>query len=246
MMSLTSSSTKYSTGKVSCILPTYNRAEFLKTTLRSLKEQTYKNLEIIVVDDGSEQNMQGLCDGKCDKFIRLKENSGSVSIPRAVGITHATGEYIAHIDDDIWMSPTKIETLVSSLESSPAKLCYGNMSIFKQGVQTGQSRVSNWDPTLPQGWGVDGSQFIYRADVYERVPLIFCRRGCDWNTAKSIREHFDIDFVHVDEEVSRYFWHDSNRSLREETKTLAIHPKKFEQYFLNPKNRFKINYEAVS
>ena len=223
---------KFEKDKISCVVPTYNRIEFLEQVLYNLRNiQTYKNLEIIVVDDGSKIPCKDLADKYADKYIRLQENSGSVSIPRAIGITHSTGEFIAHIDDDIFNCPDKFSKLHESIVDSDSKLVYGNMRIFKDGLEIPGSFIKDWNPLKPNGWGVDGSQFIYRADVYKKVPLVFTQRGCDWHTARQIKKYFSEDFIHIDYVVSYYTWHRSNRSLDDTTKSSVIYPSKFADYF---------------
>ena len=103
--------------KVSVIIPTYNRVEFLKLTLESVINQTYKLIEIIVVDDGSTNTETAdLCSNyKNIKYIKI-ENSGGPAQPRNIGIANATGMFLAFLDDDdIWL-PNKIEEQVQVLE----------------------------------------------------------------------------------------------------------------------------------
>ena len=105
--------------KVSVIIPTYNRIDYLKLTLNSVVNQTYKNIEIIVVDDGSPNiATEDLCKSfESIKYIKIK-NSGGPAQPRNVGIENASGEYIAFLDDDdLWVS-TKIEQQVKVLEAN--------------------------------------------------------------------------------------------------------------------------------
>ena len=96
---------------VSVIIPTYNRTDYLKITLNSVLSQTYKNIEIIVVDDGSEGDANKIL---CDSFsnviyIKIK-NSGGPARPRNTGIKAAKGELIGFTDDDdIWL-PQKLKT----------------------------------------------------------------------------------------------------------------------------------------
>lgn len=104
---------------VSVIIPTYNRTDFLKFTLQSVLNQTYKNFEIIVVDDGTLNNDNFLL---CQTFGKVKyikiENSGGPAKPRNVGIREAKGKYIAFVDDDdLWLS-TKLEKQVAILENN--------------------------------------------------------------------------------------------------------------------------------
>ena len=86
---------------VSVIIPTYNRTHFLKETLNSIVSQTYSNIEIIVVDDGTPgDDNEKLC-SEYNNLTYIKiNNSGGPASPRNVGISNSKGKYIAFVDDD--------------------------------------------------------------------------------------------------------------------------------------------------
>jgi glycosyltransferase involved in cell wall biosynthesis len=116
---------------VSVILPTYNRFRYLQNTINSVLSQTYKNIEIIVVDDCSSDEEYTLFDWKSQPltYIRLEQRSkdvvGNVSsgYVRNQGIEVSRGAYIAFCDDDdIWF-PEKIEAQLNALDASQCKLC---------------------------------------------------------------------------------------------------------------------------
>lgn len=103
---------------VSVIIPIYNVEQYLNQCVQSVVEQTYKNLEIILVDDGSPDQCGKMCDAyaKNDQRIKVihKENGG-LSEARNIGIDSATGEYIAFIDSDDFVMPDMIERLLDIL-----------------------------------------------------------------------------------------------------------------------------------
>jgi len=108
--------------KVSVIIATYNRAQYIEKAIGSVLCQSYKNVEIIVVDDGSTDNTKRILnpyieDGEI-KYIYQK-NAGSVRA-RDVGIKHSQGKYIAILDsDDIWCNQDKLKKQVEFLEKNP-------------------------------------------------------------------------------------------------------------------------------
>lgn len=117
--------------KVSVIIASYNRFSFLLNTIRSIKEQTYRNLEIIVINDCSTEKEYYEYDWNVNgvKIIHLQENSKSVcgfSCPggyqRNFGIKIATGKYIAFCDDDDTWFPKKIELQINAMKETGCKM----------------------------------------------------------------------------------------------------------------------------
>lgn len=104
--------------RISVIVPVYNIKEYLERCVRSICAQTYRNLEILLVDDGSTDGSGDLCErlAKEDERIRVfhKENGGSSSA-RNLGIKEATGEYIGFIDSDDYIEPDMYELLMDGI-----------------------------------------------------------------------------------------------------------------------------------
>ena len=110
-------------GKVSVIIPNFNKVKFIAESLNSLLSQTYSNWEAIVIDDGSTDNSNKIIQEFQQKEKRIKpyffskqKNGGSVY--RNFGLKKATGEYIIFFDSDDFMSPTCIEKRVKFMESN--------------------------------------------------------------------------------------------------------------------------------
>lgn len=104
---------------ISVIVPIYKVESYLDKCVGSIVNQTYKNLEIILVDDGSPDNCPVMCDGWAEKDNRIKvihKNNGGVSDARNLGIKVATGDYIAFVDSDDWLESCYYEVLVSITE----------------------------------------------------------------------------------------------------------------------------------
>ena len=94
---------------VSVIITTYNRPDFLKIAIDSVVNQTYDNIEILVIDDGSEVNYAETICTYYKKCKYLHKNNGGISSARNFGVENANGEYIAFLDDDDVFLPFKIE-----------------------------------------------------------------------------------------------------------------------------------------
>lgn len=106
--------------KFSVIVPIYNVEKFLVKCIDSLLEQTYKDFELILVDDGSPDNSPKICDEYAEKDNRIKvihkENGGLVSARKA-GANIATGEYIVCVDADDWVELNYLETFANVIDS---------------------------------------------------------------------------------------------------------------------------------
>ena len=120
--------------KISVIVPVYNVEYYLKKCIRSIVKQSYKNLEIILVDDGSSDKSGLICDvfAKKDKRIKVihKNNSG-VSDARNVGIDNATGYYITFVDSDDWVPKNYIEILYNAMVEKDSDICIGSLQFIK-------------------------------------------------------------------------------------------------------------------
>lgn len=92
--------------KVSVIVPVFNMSDYLQICVDSLTSQTYKNLEIILVDDGSTDNSGDICDSLASsdkRVIVIHQKNGGLSNSRNNGTNHATGDYIMYLDADDWL-----------------------------------------------------------------------------------------------------------------------------------------------
>jgi glycosyltransferase involved in cell wall biosynthesis len=118
--------------KVSIVVPIFNTEKFLVECLNSILVQTYKNIELILINDGSTDGSLDICKGFAEKDNRIiiidKENTG-VSNSRNVGIKKATGEYITFVDSDDWIEQNAIEVMVRSLEKNEVDVVRTNFSL---------------------------------------------------------------------------------------------------------------------
>jgi len=105
--------------RVSVIIPTYNRSKLLRVAIESVLAQTYPNIEIIVVDDGSTDDTVEVVAQYAGRVTYLKQANQDVAAARNTGIRAASGEYLTFLDDDDLILPTKIERQVQVLASQP-------------------------------------------------------------------------------------------------------------------------------
>lgn len=110
---------------ISVIVPVYNVSKYLRKCIDSILSQTYTNLEIILINDGSTDNCHEICDyyAGMDKRIKvIHKKNGGLSSARNCGLQIATGEYIGFVDSDDYINPSMYELLYCNLISSSADL----------------------------------------------------------------------------------------------------------------------------
>ena len=104
--------------KITVIIPVYNVEKFLRTCLDSVINQTYQNLEIICVNDGSTDSSPEILKEyfeKDDRIIIINKENGGLSSARNAGLDAATGEYVAFLDSDDWISKNFCKELLKSI-----------------------------------------------------------------------------------------------------------------------------------
>lgn len=125
---------------VSVIIPTYNRSKYLEVAIKSVVNQTFKNFEVLVVDDGSSNNYaKKICNKYKNCFYFYKKNGG-VSSARNFGVKKAKGDYIAFLDDDDLWIHNKLEIQVNFLNKNKRIDCIhsGAIVIDEKGLETGK------------------------------------------------------------------------------------------------------------
>ena len=135
---------------VTVILPVYNVEKYLKKGIESVLSQTYENLEILLVDDGSTDSSGIICDAYAvlDKRVRVihKENGGLASA-RNAGVLEAHGQYIAYVDSDDWVEPDFIERLLNACIEKSAE-----MSICRYRDVYDEKSVSHEEENFQMVW----------------------------------------------------------------------------------------------
>ena len=110
---------------MSVIVPVYNVDRYLGRCIKSIMQQSYRNLEIILVDDGSTDNSGTICDTfkeTDDRIIVIHKENGGLSDARNAGIKMFTGEYVTFIDSDDYVSPDMISLMLTVLKQSSCQI----------------------------------------------------------------------------------------------------------------------------
>lgn len=122
--------------KLSVVVPIYRVEKFLNKCVDSIIAQTYKNLEIILVDDGSLDNCGAICDEYAKKDDRIKvihkENGGGI-IGKKCRDGYCLGDYVAFVDSDDWLDSDMYETLIGLAEKYDADIAEGSYRFHRHG-----------------------------------------------------------------------------------------------------------------
>jgi len=179
---------------LSVIVPVYNVEAYLSRCVDSILAQTYENLEILLVDDGSTDGTSALCDtlAKKDGRIRVlhKENGGSSSA-RNLGIAHARGEYIGFVDSDDYVEPQMYQELYDCIEQCQTDIA----QIGRDEIDAGGNRLP--DICEPP------SERIFTASEKFMEELLMHRGDCSFCTKLVKKElflnrHFPIGELNED------------------------------------------------
>lgn len=115
--------------KVSIIVPIYNTEKYLEKCLDSIKNQTHRNIEIILVNDGSTDSSANICRRFLESDYRakfLEQDNAGVAAARNLGLKHATGDFIIHADSDDALFPDAIENLVAIITRDECDIAIGS------------------------------------------------------------------------------------------------------------------------
>ena len=123
------------TEKITVIVPVYNVEHYLDKCLDSVIKQTYKNIEIIVVNDGSTDNSGEICQEyaqKDNRIVYIEKENGGLSDARNAGLDQMTGSYVTFVDSDDWIEQDYVETLYQKITEYQADIAIGNYYSFDE------------------------------------------------------------------------------------------------------------------
>ena len=172
--------------KISIIIPVYNVENFIAQCIESALNQTYKELEIIIVDDGSKDASGIICDKyskKDDRIIVIHKKNGGVSSARNKGLENATGKYVMFLDSDDFLQETACELLYNVIEANNMDYIIGNYIFTTYDGKKWHNPVFNMNESFdvnikdyPKSFFVMNSianNKIFRRDFIEKNNLRF-------------------------------------------------------------------------
>lgn len=197
---------------VSVIIPAYNAAAFIADTVRSALDQSYRDLEVIVVDDGSTDGTLAALDGLGGRIRVHQQANGGVARARNTGVAMARGTWIAFLDaDDLWL-PHKLE---QQLSMTMVPMVFSDrFNIGARGdLPELQSRVTPMQggdifvPLMRRGNFITNTSVVMRRDLFERMGGFYTGLNGteDWDLWIRVAERHQIGFV--DEPLVRYRFH---------------------------------------
>ena len=127
---------------VSVIVPIYNVEAYLLRCVNSIKEQTYNNLEIILVDDGSTDSSGMIADSFAENYERIRvihQKNGGLSAARNTGIDNTKTEYITFVDSDDYVDSNMYEVLLKNMDSKNADISIGG--VWREDTEGNKSSV---------------------------------------------------------------------------------------------------------
>lgn len=172
---------------VSIVIPTYNRKVLLERAIQSVLKQTYQNIEIIIIDDGSTDGTREYMSHYLRKYQNIikyyyKENGG-VSSARNFGIRKAKGEYISFLDSDDIIYPEKINKQMQALSSYQADVCYcsyhlvdkNKRTLYRMNYKKGDILLKYLENKIIP----NTNTWLIRKNIILDNKIFF-REGCDW------------------------------------------------------------------
>jgi glycosyltransferase involved in cell wall biosynthesis len=244
--------------EVSIIIPTYNRAGFLKTAITSALAQTLQDFEVIVVDDASQDDTEKVLRQFQDSRITLirHETNQGVAAARNTGVVNSKGKYIAFLDDDDEWLPDKIERQFNLLEKSPKFV--GVVYTGWVGVDAASGRIlyqltptergEIFEVMLLQGTLAPTSSVFLRRECFEKAGLfdLDFEYGEDFEMWLRIAQAFEFEYI--EEPLVRYSVPHKKRSLsanydlmirgaeaqlRKYAEIFALHRKSHSRFYLS-------------
>lgn len=201
---------------VSIVIPVYNVESYLEECVESARNQTLKNIEIILVDDGSTDASGKMCDMYAEKDTRIKvihKKNGGLSEARNTGAEDACGNYIYFLDSDDWIEPYAMESLYSYAEKDKLELVLFDARVVDEDgcdyLETSHymryCRIGNYEGVYT---GIDiFKKMVDNKEHFSSVPLLFIKRKVFTMKFENILhedELFTIKLLYRTQRVSYY------------------------------------------
>jgi len=180
---------------ISIIIATYNRADFISSTLDSILNQTYLNYEVLIVDDGSEDNTSEILepylrDSRFKFLKRPKPYSKGCPGSRNFGLTKAAGEFVWFFDDDDIAHPNLLENCITAIRNTEQDFCRFERTVFYDFEKIEFDKTTN-----PR------KEFVSKKDLKQLIIGELPFNSCQviWRKTSLGKEHFREDVIYADD-----------------------------------------------
>ena len=242
--------------KISVIIPVYNVEKYIDKSMDSVLNQTYKNLEIILVDDGSKDSSGKICDEYAKKDERIKvihQENGGLSAARNAGLDIATGKYVMFLDSDDFFENNSCEVLYNEIESKDADYVVGNYihvtyegekwekPLFDTNIYDNfKLSINDYEKSFFVMNSVVWNK-IFKREFIEKLNLRFIPRAIAEDAIFST-----YVYVHTDK---GYFINDVVYNYRQNQENVSISTNCTKQYFEGLNNSYKLifnNFDSTN
>ena len=205
---------------VSVIIPLYNGEEHILETLRAVLAQSYQNVEIMIVNDGSTDNSVAIVKQFDDsRIVLIEQKNSGVSVARNTAIMHARGEFVAFLDaDDLWHT-AKLETQVKQLEHhSDIDFCYTDRDLFDDveglnlsiEIDADSIEKQHLFPLLLKHNHIHCSSVMVRRSIFAKIGLFDVMLDASEDSDLWIRAAKSNTVLRIASVLSFYRRHDTN------------------------------------
>ena len=186
---------------ISVIVPVYKVEKYLDRCVESIVNQTYKNLEIILVNDGSPDNCPKMCDDWTSKDLRIKvlhKENGGISSARNLGLRHATGEYVAFVDSDDYVDITMFEKLMkSAIENKSDIVICGFKNAYEDGgfediIEKNLTQLTN--ENFLYYYTISNAQKVNNQTITDAISPSACRTLYSKDTIRDVWFEEDVKY----------------------------------------------------
>lgn len=241
--------------KISVIIPTYNRESLICRSVKSVLENTYKNIEVIVVDDGSTDNTSEIIkeiNDKRFKYIKLRKNRGAC-YARNLGIKKSTGKYIAFQDSDDLFHKDKLEKQIKNLIKNNSDLDFCKILIHETNydafIPTNELEEKfNKQPfntLLCSGNFISTQAILAKKEIFNKMQFdTTLPRFQDFDLILRISNKYKISYTN--EALVELYRQEDSISRNSDKLKMACANMIAKKYDLTEENRNKLNYTLIS
>jgi glycosyltransferase involved in cell wall biosynthesis len=231
---------------VSIVIPVYNGSDFLGEAIESAINQTYENIEVLVINDGSNDNSatEKICKSYGEKIRYFYKENGGVATALNLGIKKSTAKYFSWLSHDDIYKPHKIESQIALIKKKPnVKIVCSDFEILNQETQCTEPRRFKQDEVFKNGRDIldnwlDFCTFLIEIDCFKKVGLFDKKLKTIQDLEMQMRLISSFSIFTVNEILSTRRQHSNQDS---KTK-LKFHLKELDQYIINLHDKYGINF----